>query len=222
VSYQLGTCAWLIRLASTALKLFPAPAVSQEQQAIRLRAVKLPSAVSTFPPFLIVIANLDYSVRFAREVSLEQHRLQHEERDRALERQRREAFALDLPTYSGSLGLMVPPTTPSSTFQNVDAIVLDALAWDDIDTLFARLTQAPNLNLIPCTLTVNQSQSQIGHCDQQQDVVLSGLAHQTADQPVQQQFHDWSLPPAARRSNRSFPNYYTDDTSIAYNEDGWL
>jgi hypothetical protein len=117
---------------------------------------------------------------------------------------------------------MVPPTTPSSTFQNVDAIVLDALAWDDIDTLLARLTQAPSLNLIPCTLTVNQSQSQIGYCDQQQDVVLSGLAHQTADQPVQQQFHGWSLPPAARRSNRSFPNYYTDDTSIAYNEDGWL
>jgi hypothetical protein len=166
---------------------------------------------------LIIIANLDHFVRFARD-ALKQHRLQHEERDRAFERQRREALALDLPTYSTSIGLTVPPTTPSSTFQNGDAIFLDALACDDIDTLLARLTQAPNLNLIPCTLTVNQSQSQIGHYDRQQDVDLSGLTHQ----PVQRQFHDWPLPPAARRSNWSFPNYYIDDTSMAYNEDGWL
>ncbi|KAL2861923.1 hypothetical protein BJX68DRAFT_260722 [Aspergillus pseudodeflectus] len=157
--------------------------------------------------------------KFARKASLEQHRLQHEEQDIAFEeQQRREALALDLSTYSTSFGLTVPPTTPSPTFHNGEAIVWDALPCDDIDTILARLTQQPNPNLIPCPTTPSQTEIQIHQRDRQY-INLSGLA---AHQPVQQPFHDWPLPPAAPRPNRSFPTYYIDDSSIAYNDDGWL
>jgi hypothetical protein len=216
VSCQLEICTRLIRLTSTAFELFPTPAVTQERQAIRLWAVTLPSEVSTCLPLLIIIANLDHSVRFAHKASLEQHRLQHEEQDMAFEQQRREALALDLPTYRTSIGLTIPPTMPSLTFQNGDAIVWDALPCDDIDTILARLTQAPNPDLIPCPTTPNQCQSQVRHRDRQQDVNLSGLAHQ----PVQQPCHDWPLPPVAPRPSWSFLNYYIDDSFMAYNDDG--
>jgi hypothetical protein len=174
--------------------------------------------VGTSLPLLIIIASLDHSVRFARQTSLEQHRLQHEEQDKAFEQKRIEALALDLPTYSTSIGLTVPSTTPSLTFQNGDAIVWDALPCDDIDTILARLTQAPNSNLIPCATTPNQSQSQIRHLNLQQDVNLSELAHQLAQQP----FHDSPLPPAAPRPNLSFPNFYIDGSSISYKDHVWL
>jgi hypothetical protein len=154
--------------------------------------------------------------KFAHKASLEQHRLQHEEQDMAFEQQRREALALDLPTYRTSIGLTIPPTMPSLTFQNGDAIVWDALPCDDIDTILARLTQAPNPDLIPCPTTPNQCQSQVRHRDRQQDVNLSGLAHQ----PVQQPCHDWPLPPVAPRPSWSFLNYYIDDSFMAYNDDG--
>jgi hypothetical protein len=134
------------------------------------------------------------------------------------EQQRREALALDLSTYSTSFGLTVPPTTPSPTFHNGEAIVWDALPCDDIDTILARLTQQPNPNLLPCPTTPSQTEIQIHQRDRQY-INLSGLA---AHQPVQQPFHDWPLPPAAPRPNRSFPTYYIDDSSIAYNDDGWL
>ncbi|KAL3486152.1 hypothetical protein BJX62DRAFT_215700 [Aspergillus germanicus] len=136
----------------------------------------------------------------------------------AFEQQHREASALDLPTCSTSIGLTVPATTPSPTFQNGDVIVWDALPYDDIDTILARLTQAPNPNLISCPTTPNKSQSQTRYPDRQRDVDLSGLAHQ----PAQQLFHDWPLPPAAPRPNWRFPTYYIDDSSIAYNDVGWL
>ncbi|KAL2831303.1 hypothetical protein BJY01DRAFT_254312 [Aspergillus pseudoustus] len=126
----------------------------------------------------------------------------------AFEQQRREALALDLPPYSASIGLTVPSTTLSLTFQNGDAIVWDALPCDDIDIILAPLTQAPNPNLIPCAMTPNQSQSPIRRPGQQQDVDLSELAHQLAQQP----FRDWPLPPTAPRPNWSFPNYYIDGT----------
>jgi hypothetical protein len=166
-----------------------------------------------------IIANLDPFARFARKASLEQHRLQHEEQEIAFEQQqRREALALDLSTYSTSFGLTVPPTTPSPTFHNGEPIVWDGLPCDDIDTILARLTQQPNPNLIPCPTTPSQTQIEI-HQRDRQFIDLSGLA---THQPVQQPFHDWPLPPAAPRPNRSFPNYYIDDSSIVYNDDGWL
>jgi hypothetical protein len=47
---------------------------------------------------------------------------------------------------------------------------------------------------------------------------LSGLVRQLAQQP----FHDCPLPPSAPRPNRGFQNYYIDDSSIVYNENGWF
>ncbi|CEL11868.1 hypothetical protein ASPCAL14963 [Aspergillus calidoustus] len=158
---------------------------------------------------------------FAGEGSLEQHRLQHEEQDIAFEQQQRqEVLALDLSTYSTSIPLTVPPSTPSPTYLNGEPIVWDALPCDDIDTILARLTQPahPNSHFMPGHTTPNQSPIGIHQLDQQY-IDLSGLA---AHQPVQQPFHDWPLPPAASRPNRSFPNYYTDDSSIAYNDNSWL
>ncbi|KAL2783058.1 hypothetical protein BJX66DRAFT_141802 [Aspergillus keveii] len=159
--------------------------------------------------------------KFARKVSLEQHRLQHAEQDIAFEQQQhREALALNQSAYSTSTGLTVTPTTPSPTFHNGEPIVWDALSCDDIDSLLARLTQPPNPNAHPvrCPTTPNQTKFQIYNCDRQYGDCPSGLVHQ----PVQQPFHDWPLPPAAPRPNRSFPDHYIDDCSIAYNYDSWL
>ncbi|KAL2782560.1 hypothetical protein BJX66DRAFT_320401 [Aspergillus keveii] len=159
--------------------------------------------------------------KFARKASLAQHRLQHAEQDIAFEQQqRREALALDLSTCSTSIGPTVPPTTPSPTSHNGEPIVWDALPCDDIDSLLARLTHPPNPNaqLDPRSTTPNQTEFQIHNCDLQYVDLSTGLVHQ----PVQQPFHDWPLPPAAPRPNRSFPDYYIDDCSIAYNYDGWL
>ncbi|KAL3474038.1 hypothetical protein BJX99DRAFT_232294 [Aspergillus californicus] len=101
-----------------------------------------------------------------------------------------------------------PPTTPSPTFHNSEPIIWDALPCDDIDSLFACLTQPPNPNaqLDPCATMPNQTEIQIHNCDRQYIDLSSGLVHQPVHQP---------LPPAAPRPNRSFPNYYINNCSIA-------